>query len=220
MNDADIQGKWGQVVQHSKVIAWNVNSWTKAKPKKKINPGREDLLRRSLDLVRGQSKNEEACRKVVETALEFGLFDVVEEGMRTFSADAAFHLCVAVQRVFKDIEHWSHFDDTLAEYCEQRVLAARKCPAGMYIGDYPPDQRSEALGLLGRYRFFTGNPQQAITIWTAAGEPRDVDKVIADMCETIAKRDNDYLEVALKLADLIGEPSIKAMALTALSRYV
>lgn len=203
MNDTDTHERWGLLVQRSKGIDWKVNSWSKAKAKKKINPGKEELLRRSLDLVRGQSRNEEACRKVVETALESGLFDIVVEAMRTFSSDSAFHLCVAVQKIFKEVGHWPNFDEPFVAHCEQRVLAARKCPAGMYIGDYPSDQRSEALGLLGRYRFFTGEPQRAISIWTAAGEPRDVDKVIADMCETIVKRDKEYLEVALKLADLI-----------------
>jgi hypothetical protein len=220
VNDTDIHGRWGELVEHSKAIDWRVNSWSKAKARKKINPGKQELLRRSLDLVRGQSSNEQACRKVIETALEFGLFDIVAEAMRTFAPESAFDLCVAVQKVFKEVGHWPSFDEPFVEYCEKRVLAARKCPAGMYMGDYPPDQRSEALGLLGRYRFFTGDSQRAISLWTAAGEPRDVDKVIAEMCETIVKRDKEYLEAALKLAELIGDPNIKAMALTALSRYV
>ncbi len=86
-------------------------------------------------------------------------------------------------------------------------------------GDHVSDQRSVALGLLGRYRFFTGQPNLALKLWNAADDRIDVDGVIAEMCEEIVERESDHMNAALNLLTLIQNRNIKAKAMASLSKH-
>lgn len=200
-------------------VAWRYERLGEKKAERS-NPTKESLLRRSLDLVQGQKANEEAVREIVEKSLDAGLIRLAKEALRAFSSDAGFHMYVSIQSLFSEPGYWNQLEADFVAYCESRVLAGKMERSGMYIGDHAPDQRSEALGELGKYQFFTGNPRRAFELWAAAGDARDVDEVIARMCEMIAENEPSHLDAAISLSDLIRTRNIRAKVLATLSSYV
>ncbi len=50
----------------------------------------------------------------------------------------------------------------------------------------------------------------AMKLWEAADNRRAIDMVIADMCETIAKKSSQNLESSLVILDMIQTKKIKA----------
>jgi hypothetical protein len=198
---------------------WRWDAWTEPEPKR-TDSIKEKLLRASLDLVRGKSKNEEVCREVVERALEAGLFDIVFDAMQTFSPYSGIWLCFAIEDLYIPMQYWKHFTEEFTRDCEQRVLRIQLSRTGLRWGDHVADQRSVALGLLARYRFFKGQPNLALKLWNAADDQMDVDGVIAGMCEEIVERDSDHMDAALNLLTLIQNRNIKAWPALAKMRSV
>ncbi len=192
--------------------SWNYEEWTKTEPKQ-TNSLKEKLLLRSLELIRSETDNEEACREIVDKALDARLFDIAFEAVRSFSKRSEYYLCVSINAVFEEMGYWKHLSEEFVDYCEQRILK-------MPVEDLSFEQRSQSLGYLGRYRFFTGRPESAISLWSAADNSQDVDEVIAEMCETIAELSPEYVEAALILVDLMKTNKIKAKTMANLSQYV
>ncbi len=192
---------------------WNYEEWTTTEPKQ-TNSLKERLLLGSLDLIKAEPDNEEACREIVEQALEAGLFDIAFEAVRTFSKKSRYDFFASITDIFEEMSYWKHCSGEFVDYCEQRVLQ-------LSVGDDYYDQRarSRSLGYLGRYRFFTGRAESAISLWDSADDRETVDEVIAEMCETIAERSPQYLEASLALIDLIKINTIKAKTMATLSQY-
>ena len=61
--------------------------------------------------------------------------------------------------------------------------------------------------------------EYAMKLWEAADDRRAIDMVIADMCETIAKKSSQNLESSLVILDMIQTKKIKAETLAILSKY-
>ncbi len=198
--------------------AWNYDSWTRAVPKR-TDSLKEQLLRQSLEMVTDYAGNEDVCRKVLEQALDAHLFDIAFEALRTFSPDSAFDLCISIGKLYGEMKYWRHITPSLTAYCEDRVLKARECRSGLGWGGHFCDQRSRALGLLGRYRFFTGDPASALRLWDAATDRQDVEEVLAEMCDTIARNSRERVGAAMLLLDLMTLRNIKAKTLAQLSTY-
>jgi hypothetical protein len=177
---------------------WDYEQWTTSEPKE-TNSLKEKLLLGSLELIRDEPDNEDACREIVEQSLESRLFEIAFEAIRTFSQSSAFDLCVSITAIFKEMRYWKHLSEEFIDYCEKRVLKVPECRSGMGFGGHFCDQRSRTLGYLGRYRFFTSNAEMAINLWDASDDRQDVDEVIAEMCEMIAKKSPQYLETSLNI---------------------
>jgi hypothetical protein len=198
--------------------AWDYGSWSGSEPKQS-NALKERLLRGSLEMIRGKADNEGVCREVVEQALEAKLFEVAREAIRTFSDDSAFDLCVSISEYLEPMRYWAHADESFIRYCEERVLGAAECRSAIGWGDHFCDQRSRALGILGRFRFFAGRADRALDLWEEAGDAQDVDEVIAKMCREIVEHAPDRLEAAVALLDLVLTTNIKAKAMAGLAKY-
>jgi hypothetical protein len=205
------------------VSTWKTDGWGESVEAPVEGSRKEQLLRQSLDLVRGENGNESAVREVIEKALESRLYQLAFEAMQAFGPDSAFDLCVCVTDIF-EIKYWrfipSALPISLSEYCEKRVLATTECRSGFGFGDHFTDQRSRALGYLGRYRFFKGNIPRALELWDAADDPIDVDEIIGEMCELIAEHSSKKFDYALSLANYIVTKNTKAKVLARLSQYV
>ena len=197
---------------------WDYENWTRTE-KHQTNSLKSKLLLDSLELIKDEINNGEACRKVVEQALKAKLFNIAIKAIYTFSPDSDFNLCVSISDIFKDMSYWKHLTADFISYAEQCILEAPECRSGIGFGGHFCDQRSRSLGYLGRYRFFTGNLELAISFWEAADDRIDIDEIIAEMCETIAKKSPQNLEVALVLIDMMQINIIKAKTMATLSQY-
>ncbi len=199
---------------------WDYENWSDSDfVSESKNPTKERLLKKSLELLKGVSGNETACREVFETALKFHLYEIAYEALQAFSPDSDFHLCVSISKVFEEMNLWRHIPITVVDYTKKRVLKSADCHSGMWFGDFRPEQRSKALGNLGRYYFFNNQPSEAFKLWDIANERRNVDEIIGEMCETIAKFSFKHLNIALELSDLIVTPTIQAKTLSKLSLF-
>jgi hypothetical protein len=198
---------------------WDYGRWAGSEPKR-ASALKERLLRGSLEMVRGRPGNEDVCREVVEQALEARLFEVAREAVRTFSDDAGFHLCVSISKLLEPMRYWAHLDEPFVRYCEERALGAAECRSAIGWGGHYCDQRSRALGFLGRFRFFTGRADRALDLWDGAGDARDVDEVIARMCGEIVEHAPDRLDAALALLDLMLTTNVRAKTMAGLAKHV
>ncbi len=207
---AGTQERWRKMIQLCSGIEWPFSQWEKEKPTKgTVSQAKLALITKSLELIRGQNGNEDACRKIVEAALDAGLHDLAFAAMRAFGPDAAFNLCVCVKQIVQPIGNWRLFDDGFVSFAEKRVLNAKECKSGMYMGDFQPDQRSEALGSLGRYRFLHGDVRSSIRLWEAAGEQRNVDEALAEISNTIAKHAFEHFTVASAMIECVSNGKIR-----------
>lgn len=199
--------------------SWGYQKWFKAR-KAKSNPLKEKLLRKSIEIIDGEPDNEGACREVIEQALEAGLFEVAFGAVRVFSKDSGFDMCVSVSGIFKDMAHWEYMTDEFVGLCEKRVLGAKECRSGFGFNNHFCDQRSTALGWIGKYYFFNGKVSKAMELWASAADKQDVDEVIQKACEIIAENSKSNIEIALSLVDVMKTKSVKAKTLAQLSKHV
>lgn len=98
------------------------------------------------------------------------------------------------------------------------MLQARECRSGLGFNSHFQDQRSAALGNLGRYHFVAGRITQAVALWDSATDSIDVDEVIGDMCESIARLGRKHFGYAVALVSYMATPAQKATTLARLSR--
>jgi hypothetical protein len=189
---------------------WDYEQWTTPEPQA-TNSLKEKLLLGSLELIRGELNNGEACHEIVEQSLESRLFEISFEAIRTFSQRSDFYLCLSIKAIFEEMRYWKHLSGEFIHYCEERVLNSD--------GGETHGFRSRTLGYLGRYHFFIGNTEAAIHLWEAADAREEVDEVIAEMCEMIAERSPQNLEASLALINLIKVKNIKAKTMATLSKY-
>lgn len=99
------------------------------------------------------------------------------------------------------------------------MLNAPECRSALGWGDHFTDQRSYALGVLGKYEFFRGNLRRALELWDAADDAMDVDEVIAEMCELIAEHSAERFNTAMSLADYVVTKTVKAKIFARLSKF-
>ncbi|MBX9685417.1 MAG: hypothetical protein K2X27_01870 [Candidatus Obscuribacterales bacterium] len=198
-------------------ITWKVDDWTPVDPPI-MGSNKELLLRQSLELIKGTSGNEQAVREIIENALEQRLYNIAFEAVEAFGSDSSFDMCVCIGDIF-ELKYWKYIPKTLLSYCERRVINSGECRSGLGFANHFADQRSRALGTLGRYNFFNGKIERALELWDAADDQIDVDDIIGEMCELIAKNDRQHLAFAISLTNYVITKNIKAKILARLSKY-
>ncbi len=171
-------------------VRWDIESWYEPSffneqvGKRITNPekrsAKEMLLRRSLELIRRKSENGSVCGEIFFKAFRAGLFDLAQEAFLTFSDETELELYQACSAFFEYVAVYRHTDAEFASICERRVQGA---PEGGW-----DEYRSRALGHLGQYYFFTGNPRKAAALWNSANHRIEVDQVIVGMCEIIVEK--------------------------------
>lgn len=95
------------------VFQWT--TWEQQKTEKK-NALKQRLLLGSLELVKGDTDNEDACREVVEQALEARMYSVAFEALHAFSNEAAFSMCISIGKLFEDIGNWTVIPKEVVAY--------------------------------------------------------------------------------------------------------
>lgn len=192
-----------------------------SEPYEDRQPSRKEvLLRRSLDLVRGEADNGDAIVKIVRKALGQDLYGLVIEAVHTMSRESESPVNDAVEDIFEP-KHWRNLPEDFAIYCSQRVLNSSTAGgAFFYFGDHPPEARSTALGYLGLYFLSRGDERRAHELWGAAGDRYLVDAAISATCDFIVEEDEGRVDSALALAELIQTKIIKAKIMSDLTAYI
>lgn len=189
----------------------------------KPGPKREIVLRRSLELARGQSGNGRAIYNIVDKSLDAWLVELAMEALASLSTgseDDDWWFCFAVCSVFQKPRHWRRLTTDFADFASSRVLNASEQPSNVIVDGHTPDQRSEALGYLGMYFLALGDQDRAISLLEAADDARDVDESIKTIALGALEADSDAVEGALALVDLINNKKLKAEALSEISDYL
>jgi len=199
--------------------SWDYEKWTHTEEPKQTNSLKEKLLMESLNLIKDDTDNETVCHEIVEQALKAKLFKIAFKAIYTFSSNSTRFFLASITDIFKGMHYWKHFSEEFIDYCEKSVTEAFECKSNWGSGGYFPDLRSRALGYLGRYQFFIGRPEYAVKLWEIADDRRAIDEVIAEMCETIAKKSPQNLEASLILLEMIQIKKIKAKTMAILSNY-
>lgn len=197
--------------------AWNYSSW--GDKGSRGSQARLALLRESLALAKGQRKNEEALSKIVDKSIDARFVDLAQEATRLFGSMSSMEAYWAVRDLFRDPYNWRKIDNDFADWCERVVLEGRPIRSNGGWGGHFSDFRSEALGQLAKYRFFTGANERAIELWDAATDKFDRDEAIGEAALLIGEHAANRLDEALGLADLITARTRKARLLAQLSEY-
>lgn len=196
---------------------WSTDDWCDEAPEPAQNPVKQALLRQSLAIIKNQSNNENAVREIFEAAIQQHFYDIAFEALEYFSGDSAFNLCVCIGKALHP-RYWKYLPPKVISYCEMRVLQAAESRSSLGFGGHFQEQRSAALGALGRYHFVAGRITHAMELWDSATDAVDVDEVIGEMCESIARLGKDHFAYAVALVSYMATPSQKATTLARLSR--
>lgn len=211
--------KWkrptGQVVP---VELPTVRNSPKAKKEQPISK-KEQLLRRSLDFVKGEPDNEDAVFKVFDSAIDSGNDELAKDAIRCYSSDSNYYLCLSIGRIF-ELDHWSSLDQEFVQYCEKRLLAAEKCHPGMYMGDHQPELRSEALGNMGLYWLLRGDQEHAFELWERADDAYEIDEAIAEIAPKLVEKDKRLADGALEMLGLVRNKGLGAKAMAEIADYL
>lgn len=180
---------------------------------------KEQLLRRSLEFVKGEPDNEDAVFKVFDSAMDSGNDELAKEAIRCYSSDSNYYLCLSIGRIF-ELEHWPSLDQEFVQYCEKRLLAAEKCNPGMYMGDHQPELRSEALGNMGLYWLLRGDQEHAFELWERADDAYEIDEAIAEIAPKLVEKDKRLADGALEMLGLIRTKALGAKAMAEIADYL
>ena len=108
------------------------------------------------------------------------MLDLAQEAFLAYSDETDLELYDSCSDLLQYIAVYRHIETGFVPSCEKRVLGAPTC-------DWE-EERSRALGYLGQYYFFLGQPERVATVWNAAPHRREVDQIIVGMCETIVEK--------------------------------